>query len=106
VSSVEEREGASVDAASSATGGRVGWEVSVTRPDPRVALFEVRLSDYHEYFFVTVGEKSVSITMFDPSDETHLEPQVFTFAKPYGWDLDGDDDDVLLQIWQSVGVQR
>lgn len=82
------------------------WQVVTTRPERGVVLFEVRLSDYHEYFFVAEGDKSISITMFDPSDETHREPQVFVFAKPYGWDLSLDDDDALLQVWQAVGVQR
>lgn len=82
------------------------WQVVTTRPEPGVVLFEVRLSDYHEYFFVAEGDKSILITMFDPSDETHREPQVFVFAKPYGWDLSLDDDDALLQVWQAVGVQR
>ena len=83
-----------------------GWKVQTTRPHERVILFEVGLSDYHEFFFVAVGDKSVSITSFDPSDETHLEPQTFVFAKPYGWDTALDGDEALLQVWQAVGVQR
>lgn len=85
---------------------RSGWRVQVTRPDPKVALFEVALSDYREFFFVAVGERSVSVTMYDTSDETYREPQVFTFAKPYGWDTDLSDEEALLQVWQAVGVQR
>jgi hypothetical protein len=83
-----------------------GWRVTTTRPDPRVVLFEVRLSDYHEYFFVAEGDKTIAITMFDTSDETHLEPQVFVFVKPYGWDNTLEGDEALLQVWQAVGVQR
>jgi hypothetical protein len=87
--------------------GRIGrWRVYTTRPDPRATLFDVSLSGYHEFFFVAVGERSVSITMYDTSDESHPEPQVFTFAKPYGWRTDLADDEALLQVWQSVGVQR
>lgn len=88
------------------TRSRSGWRVEVTRPDPRVALFEVTLSGYREFFFVAVGERSVSVTMYDTSDETYPEPQTFTFAKPYGWDTDLPDDEALLQVWQAVGVQR
>jgi hypothetical protein len=83
-----------------------GWRVRVSRPEPRVALFDVQLSDYHEFFFVAVGERSVSVIMYDTSDETYPEPQSFTFAKPYGWRNDLPDDEALLQVWQSIGVQR
>jgi hypothetical protein len=78
----------------------------MTRPDPKVTLFDVSLSDYHEYFFVAVGEHSVSITTYDTSDESYPEPQSFTFAKPYGWRTDLPDEEALLQVWQAVGVQR
>lgn len=83
-----------------------GWQVRTTRPDPRVMLFDVALSDYREFFFVAVGERSIAITMYDTSDETHPEPQTFVFAKPYGWQTDLVDDEALLQVWQAVGVQR
>jgi hypothetical protein len=82
------------------------WSVRTTRPDPRVTLFDVQLSDYHEYFLVAAGQRSVSITMFDPSDQSHPEPQTFHFAKPYGWDDTLEGDEALLQVWQSVGVLR
>jgi hypothetical protein len=83
-----------------------GWQVRTTRPDPRITLFDVALSGYREFFFVAVGERSVSITMYDTSDQTYPEPQTFTFAKPYGWRTDLSDDEALLQVWQAVGVQR
>jgi hypothetical protein len=86
--------------------GRGGWQVTTTRPDPRVTLFDVGLSGYREFFFVAVGERSVSITMYDTSDDTYPEPQIFTFAKPYGWLMDLTDEEALLQVWQAVGVQR
>lgn len=86
--------------------GSSGWRVQVVRPDPKVALFEVALSDYREFFFVAVGDRSVSVTMYDTSDQTYPEPQTFTFAKPYGWDTDLGDEEALLQVWQAVGVQR
>lgn len=82
------------------------WRVTVTRPDRRVMLFEVRLSEYREFFLVAVGNKSVAITSLDPGDESHGEPQSFVFAKPYGWDDELDGDEALLQVWQAVGVQR
>lgn len=83
-----------------------GWQVRTTRPDPRVTLFDVSLSGYREFFFVAVGEKSLSVTSFDVTDETHLEPQTFVFAKPYGWDTELEGDEALLQLWQAIGVQR
>jgi hypothetical protein len=83
-----------------------GWQVITTRPDPRITLFEVTISGYREFFFVAVGERSVSITMYDTSDDTYPEPQTFTFARPYGWRGDLPDDEALLQVWQAVGVAR
>lgn len=83
-----------------------GWSVTVTRPSEMVSLFEVSLSDYHEFFFVAEGERSITITMFEPAGEAYPEPQTFVFAKPYGWRRDLDEDEALLQVWQAVGVQR
>lgn len=81
------------------------WAVVVTRPHPRMMLFEVRLSDYREFFSVAEGEQSLAITMLEP-DAVHREPQVFVFAKPYGWSSDLEDEEALQQVWQAVGVQR
>lgn len=83
-----------------------GWSVVVTRPDPKMQLFDVSLSGYHEFFSVAVGEKTIAITSFEPAEDAFSEPQVFVFAKPYGWREDLDDDEALLQVWQAVGVQR
>ncbi|HVU72662.1 MAG TPA: hypothetical protein VHE83_06860 [Mycobacteriales bacterium] len=80
--------------------------VDVHRYGPHVAVFDVHLAGYREVFTVTTGQKSVVITMLDESDAAHSEAQVFVFAKPYGWDLDVPDDEALLLVWQSVGVQR
>lgn len=80
--------------------------VDVQRLGPQVTLFDAHLGDYRELFFVVSGDKSVTVTMFDESDASHREAQVFVFARPYGWDLSGDDEEALLQVWQAVGVQR
>jgi hypothetical protein len=80
--------------------------VEVQRFGDRVTVFDVRLRDYREVFLVVTGDKSVTITMFDEGDATHHEAQVFVFAKPYGWSLDTSDEEALLRVWESVGVQR
>lgn len=86
---------------------RVGaWHVVVTRPHPRVTLFEVSLSDYREFFSVAEGEHSLAVTMIEPEVASYTEPQVFVFAKPYGWRDDLGDDEALMQVWQTIGVQR
>lgn len=82
------------------------WAVRTFRPHPGVTVFDVQLSNYHEYFLVAAGQKTISITMLDPGDVSHPEPQTFVFAKPYGWDETLDDDEALLQVWQSVGIMR
>ncbi|MTV25724.1 hypothetical protein FTX61_09920 [Nitriliruptoraceae bacterium ZYF776] len=69
-------------------------------------MFDVHVSDYHEFFFVVAGEKTVSVSRFDPSDESYLEPEVSVFPKPYRWELEEDDDLAILQVWQVVGAQR
>jgi hypothetical protein len=81
-------------------------EISVYRVGARAVMLDVQLSGYREVFFVVTGDRSVVITMIDESDRQHPEGQVFVFAKPYGWDLDCPDDEVLLRIWAAVGVQR
>jgi len=83
-----------------------GWAITAVRPHPRVALFQVAISGYHEYFFVTEGITSISITMLDTSGNAHPEPQTFCFAKPHDWRDDLGDDEALLQLWQVVGVRR
>jgi hypothetical protein len=83
-----------------------GWSVVVNRPHPKVSLFDVSLSGYHEFFSVVEGEKSVVITSFEPGEDAFPEPQVFVFAKPYGWRDDLEGDEALMQVWQAVGVQR
>lgn len=80
--------------------------VDVHRFGPSVTVFEVHLGHYREVFTVITGQKSVVITMLDESDATHQEGQVFVFAKSYGWNLDVSDEEALLLVWQSVGVQR
>lgn len=82
------------------------WSVIVNRPHPKVTLFEVSLSGYHEFFSVAEGKTTIAITMFEPAEDAHPEPQAFIFAKPYGWRDDLDGDEALLQVWQAVGVQR
>lgn len=81
------------------------WAVVVTRPHPRMTLFDVQLSDYREFFTVAEGDQSLSITMLEPA-AMHREPQVFVFAKPYGWSNDLEDEEALQQVWQAVGVLR
>jgi hypothetical protein len=66
----------------------------------------VELGDYREYFLVAAGQKTVAITMFDPTDDAYPEPQTFIFAKPYGWDDRLESEEALLQVWQAVGVLR
>lgn len=83
-----------------------GWTVAVTRPHPQVTMFDVSLSGYREFFQVAEGEQTITITMFEPEADNYPEPQVFVFAKPYGWNRELTDDEALLQVWQSVGVLR
>jgi hypothetical protein len=83
-----------------------GWSVKLQRPHPKVSLFEVALSDYHEFFTVAEGHNTLAITMFEPGKQESAEPQVFVFTKPYGWRDDLEGDEALMQVWQAVGVQR
>jgi hypothetical protein len=82
------------------------WRVIVTRPHPHVTLFEVSLSDYREFISVIEGENSIAVTMIEPEAASYTEPQLFAFAKPYGWRSDLPDQEALIQTWQTIGVQR
>ena len=83
-----------------------GWSITAVRPHPGIALFQVAISGYHEYFFVAEGRTSISITMLDTSENAHPEPQTFSFAKPHDWRDDLSDEEALLLLWQVVGVRR
>lgn len=86
-----------------------GWpagRVAVHRFGARTVVLAVHLADYRETFVVVTGDKSVAVTMFDEADVTHREAQVFVFAKPYGWSLDLPDEEALLLVWETIGVQR
>ena len=83
-----------------------GQIVELTRYAANSLAMEVALGDYREVFFVITGDRSVCITSFDESDLSHPEPNVFMFPKPYGWTLDLDDDELMVQIWQAAGAQR
>jgi hypothetical protein len=87
------------------TAQRGAWSVVVTRPHPKMTLFDVSLSDYREFFCVAEGEHSLTIVMLEP-EAIHKEGQVFVFPKPYGWSQDLDDDEALQQVWQAIGVLR
>lgn len=82
------------------------WTVTANRPHPRVAVFDVTIGDYSEYFYVAEGASTLSITMLDTSEHAHPEPQTFSFAKPHDWRNDLSDEEALLQVWQVVGVRR
>jgi len=82
------------------------WTVTTTRPNPAVAMFDVQIAGYHEYFYVAEGATTVAITMLDTSENAHRDPQVFSFAKPHDWRSDLGDEEALLQVWQVVGVRR
>jgi hypothetical protein len=83
-----------------------GWTVVVTRPSPKVTLFDVSLSGYRELFTVAEGSTSLAITSLEPGEGSYPEPQVFVFPKPYGWRDDLEDDEALMQVWQAVGTRR
>lgn len=83
-----------------------GWSIVVSRPHPKVTLFDVSLASYREFFTVAEGQTSLAITTLEPDASPQREPQVFVFAKPLAWRDDLDDDEALLQVWQAVGVQR
>lgn len=89
-----------------ARGGSRRQVVRVTRFTEHTLAVEARLGDYREVFFVITGDRTVTISSYDESDPSYPEAQVFVFAKPYGWTLDLNDDDVMVEIWQAVGVQR
>ena len=85
---------------------RGNFRVSVDRPQPRLALMEVASPGYREFFFVVSGDKTVSILAFDVFDEAYQEGRVWVCPKPQDWSMDVPDEEFLIQVWQTLGVQR
>ena len=80
--------------------------MSVTRFGSRAVALEVSLGEYREVFFVLSGDHTVTVASIEDDQPGQLEPQVFVFAKPYGWTTDMEAEDLMTQVWQVVGVQR
>lgn len=84
--------------------------VRVTRLEPDVALIETSSPSHREYFFVAVGQHSLTVTVVDTGDKSSPEPRVHVVTKPYGWHMrpehdpptSSDDHDLLVKVWQVV----
>jgi hypothetical protein len=88
------------------TAHREGFRVSVIRPQSRVAFMEVSSPGYQEFFFVVAGDKTISIVAFDAFDEGYQEGRVWVCPKPHEWSMDVTEEEFLIQVWQTLGVQR
>jgi hypothetical protein len=95
-------------------GSRLGsLSITVTRPDPQVALIEAASPTYRELFYVVAGERMLTVTAYDATDLHRREPRVHVLRKPPDWEMtppDGrvtaaDDQYLLLQIWELVGIR-
>lgn len=83
----------------------------VTRPEPRVALVEASSPGHREFFYVVAGDVNLTINAFEASEGAHPEARVHVVRKPFGWDMTpehdppsiGDDQDLLIKIWQLLG---
>ncbi|MGF1597127.1 MAG: hypothetical protein ACFCVK_09360 [Acidimicrobiales bacterium] len=83
----------------------------VERPDPRVALIEAASPGHREFFYVVAGDVSLTINAFEASDGAHPEARVHVIRKPFDWDMTpkddppsiGDDQDLLVRVWQILG---
>ena len=50
-------------------GSRLGsLSITVTRPDPQVALIEAASPSYRELFYVVAGERMLTVTAYDATD--------------------------------------
>lgn len=86
--------------------------VRVQRPADGVALITTSSPAHQEFFFVAVGEHTLSITVYDTGEKSVPEPRVHVFHKPYDWDMtprndppdSADDQDLLVQVWQLLGA--
>lgn len=82
------------------------FSVQVLRPHARVALIEASAPGVQEFFYVVEGEASVAITVFDATDQSYREPSVYVLPRPYRWTMALSDEDLLIQLWRAVGIQR
>lgn len=96
------------------SGPRLGsLTVTVTRPDPAVALIEAASPGYRELFYVVTGARMLSVTAYDVTDTVHPEPRVHMIRRPRDWEMvpaDGpptaaDDQQLLLQVWELIGTR-
>lgn len=89
-----------------------GLAIKVTRPAPGVAFIETSSSMHWECFFVAEGERTLVVSAVDQGDKSSPEPRVHVINKPYGWDMApsdeppsvGDDQELLVQVWQLLGA--
>ena len=88
-----------------------GLAVKVSRPASKVAFIETSSSMHWECFWVAEGEHTLVVGAFDSGGKSSPEPRVHVINKPYGWHMRpasdppsaGDDQDLLVKVWQLLG---
>lgn len=78
----------------------------LTRIVPNFSVLEVRGPSYLELFSIITTSDSVNITALDVTDLSYEKPRIYQVPKPYGWNIDADAEEMLIQVWQITGTQR
>ncbi|MEM7095846.1 MAG: hypothetical protein AAF567_22780 [Actinomycetota bacterium] len=76
-----------------------------------MALVEASSPGHREFFYVVAGDQMLTINAFEVSDDALAESRTHVIRKPFDWDMHpkddppslGDDQDLLIKIWQILG---
>lgn len=78
----------------------------LTRVVPNFSILEARGPSYLEFFSIITTNDSVNITALDVTDSSYERPRIYQVPKPYGWNINAQAEEMLIQVWQITGTQR
>lgn len=80
--------------------------VTALRPEPQLVVLDVRAAGYRELFCVVATDETLTVLAYEPTAGWIDAPRIHHIPKPYGWSNDADAEELLLQLWQTIGYQR
>lgn len=76
--------------------------LAVTRPEAHTAVLDVVAPHHRELFFIAAGPTTIAVTIIETSDTDYGEPRVYVVRKPHDWSMDVADEQLLLQLWETL----
>lgn len=76
-----------------------------------MALIEASSPGHREFFYVVAGDVNLTVVAFETTNDGHPESRTHVVRKPFDWDMTpkddppstGDDQDLLINVWQILG---